>query len=58
LNLNRAIIFCGEAGDGIEASEKVRQLRPHVVLMGMKMPRMNGLEATRVIRSEAPPNAM
>jgi two-component system, NarL family, nitrate/nitrite response regulator NarL len=37
----------GEAGNGREAIEKVRELKPNVVVMDISMPVMNGLEATR-----------
>ena len=36
----------GEAGDGLEALRLVEQLRPHVVLMDLMMPGLNGLETT------------
>lgn len=44
----------GEATDGAEAVQQVRQLQPHVVVMDIGLPTMNGLEATQLLREEAP----
>lgn len=45
---------CGQAANGLEAIEKVRELQPDLVLMDLRMPVMGGTEATRQIRNISP----
>ena len=42
----------GEAKNGLEAVEVARSLRPDVILMDLRMPELNGVEAMRRIRDE------
>lgn len=49
---------CGEATNGLEAVERVKELSPDVVVLDVTMPRLNGLEAAQLIRSEAPRSKM
>lgn len=50
----RGMQVVGTAGDGLEALEKARSLRPEVILMDIQMSRCDGLTATRLIKAELP----
>ena len=54
LSLDKDIDVVGQARDGAEALELVAQHQPDLVLMDLKMPGMNGIEATRQIRARHP----
>ena len=47
-------VFCGEAGDGELAYAQIRQKKPDIIITDIKMPFMNGLELSRLVKKDNP----
>lgn len=54
LSENQDIEIIGQAEDGKEAIAKAKETQPDILIIDIGMPKINGIEATRILKSEAP----
>ncbi|HEY6372545.1 MAG TPA: response regulator transcription factor [Candidatus Sulfotelmatobacter sp.] len=52
LGSRKGWFVCGEAADGLQAIKQAKLLRPHLIIMDVSMPNMNGLDAAETILRE------
>lgn len=58
LEANADIRVVATADDGLEAVDKTAELQPHVAVIDISMPRLNGVDATRAIAQQTPATAV
>ena len=54
LEVHKDLQIVGEAGDGLEAVEQTKKLKPDVLIIDLSMPRLSGIDATKMVRKECP----
>jgi CheY-like chemotaxis protein len=48
------LIVCAEAVDGVDAVDKASELKPDLIVLDLRLPRLNGIEAAAVLRGRLP----
>jgi DNA-binding NarL/FixJ family response regulator len=54
LEMQTEFEICGEASDGVDAIEKIKELKPDLILLDLAMPKMNGAEVASIIKGSMP----
>jgi DNA-binding NarL/FixJ family response regulator len=54
LEMQTEFEICGEATDGVDAIEKIKELKPDLILLDLAMPKMNGAEVASIIKGSMP----